>query len=172
MLLEKRLPGRQEHGSADVQPNPLPVISPGRIDDGAVPDVLRRRPAGFGRVGAGGGRRLSRLVVFVVVVVIVVAVVSVATGVRRRRADVRGSPLAVRCSCHLEPEDGLWRVEGAKASVRLRLPTRSAHCPNPRDSREGSVAEQQHIRLVLSKQEYLDIHCCFELTKLTLPFID
>lgn len=103
---------------------------------------------------------------------------SVATGVRRRRADVCGSPLVVRCSCHLEPEDGLSRLEGAKTFVRLRpprLPRRAntlRPLPKPAHSREESVTEQQHIRLVLSKQECLNIHRCLELTKPTLPFID
>lgn len=83
MLLEKRLPRREEHRSANVQPDPFPVISPSRIDDGAVPDVLRRCPAGFRRVGGGGGCILSHFVVFIIVVVIVVvAVVSVANVMR------------------------------------------------------------------------------------------
>lgn len=143
LLLQKRLPRRQEHRPADVQPDPLAVVSPGRVDDGAVPDALRRRPAGFGR-GGGGGRGISRLVVFVVVVVIaVVAVVSAATLLRRHRSDVRGSPLFVRCSCHLKTVDKSIGLEGSE-DVRLRPPsvclaerTGSAHCPTSRHPREG-----------------------------------
>lgn len=133
MLLKKRLPRREEHRSADVQPNPFPIIPPARIDDGAVPGVLRRRPAGFRRVGGGGGHGLPRLVVFVIVVVIVVAVVSVATVVRRHRSDVRGAPMVVRCSCHRETEDRISRLDGNEDGrlrppfVCLSEPTRSAH---------------------------------------------
>lgn len=96
LLLQERLPRREEHGSADVQPDPLPV-APRR---GAV--VVRRRPgpAGLGRgAGAGGARALSsRLAVFVVVVIVVVAVEPRAAALRFRH--VRRFPLLVRGRCH------------------------------------------------------------------------
>ena len=105
LLLEEGLPRREEHRAADVQPDPLPVAPPGRVDDRAVADALRRRPARFRRGGRGGGRALPRLVVFVVVVIIVVVIavaVSVAAVARRRSSDVRRFELLVRRCCHLE----------------------------------------------------------------------
>ena len=138
MLLEKRLPRREEHRSADVQPDPFAVIPPCRIDDGAVPEVLRRRPACFRRVSGGGGRALAHFVVFVIVVVIVdVAVVSVATVKRRHPSDVRGSPLVVRCSSHLERRQTV-KLKGSEdvplrpTFVRLTKRTRFAHYRNSR----------------------------------------
>lgn len=132
LLLEKRLPSREEHRSANVQPDPFPVISPSWIDDGAVPGVLRRCAATFRRVGGGGGRALSRFIVFVIVV-IVVAVVSVATVMRRNPSDVCGSPLVVRCSCHLEKKTGYQAGGDQDAALRptfVLLAKRpcSAHC--------------------------------------------
>lgn len=79
LLLEEGLPRREEHRAADVQPDPLPVAPPGRVDDRAVTDALRRRPARFRRGGRGGGRVLPRLVVFVVVVIIVIVILNLLT---------------------------------------------------------------------------------------------
>lgn len=101
MLLEQRLPRREEHRAADVQPDPLAVVPPGRVDNRAV--ALRRRPAGFCRAGGGGGRALSRLAVFVVVViVIVVAVVLLAAAVRGQRGDLRRFQPLLRRGRHHE----------------------------------------------------------------------
>lgn len=76
LLLEEGLPRREEHRSADVQPDPLPISPAVGSDDraDAVTDALLRRPAGFCSV-RGGGRALSRLAVFVVVVIIIVVAV-------------------------------------------------------------------------------------------------
>lgn len=103
LLLEERLPRREEHRAANVEANPLPVVSPVRVDNRAVTDALRRRPAGFCRAGGGRGRALSRLAVFVVivVVVIVVAVVVVAAVVCRQCSGVRRFPLVLCRRCHL-----------------------------------------------------------------------
>lgn len=99
MLLEQRLPRREEHRAADVQPDPLAVVPPGRVDNRAV--ALRRRPAGFR--GGGGGRALSRLAVFVVVViVVVVAVVLLAAAVRGQRGDLRRFKPLLRRGRHHE----------------------------------------------------------------------
>lgn len=77
LLLEEGLPRGEEHRAPDVQPDPLPVAPRARVDDRAVPEALRRLPAGLARAGRGGRRALSRLAVFVVVVVIVVVAVEV-----------------------------------------------------------------------------------------------
>ncbi|MEQ2200705.1 hypothetical protein XENOCAPTIV_001873 [Xenoophorus captivus] len=55
LLLEQGLPRCEEHRSADVQPDPLAVVPPVGVDDRAVSDALRRRPAGFGGCYGGGG---------------------------------------------------------------------------------------------------------------------
>lgn len=103
LLLEERLPRREEHRAPNVEANPLPVVPPVRVDNRAVTDALRRRPAGFCRAGGGRGRALSRLAVFVViiVVVIVVAVVVVAAVVCRQCSGVRRFPLVLCRRCHL-----------------------------------------------------------------------
>lgn len=102
MFFEECLPRREEHRAANIQPNPLPVVPSVWVDDRAVTDALRRRPAaGFGR----GGHAVSRLAVFVVIIVVIVVVAVVvvaAVVVRRQRSDVRRFPLVVRCRCHLE----------------------------------------------------------------------
>lgn len=104
LLLEERLPRREEHRAANVEANPLPVVPPVRVDNRAVTDALRRRPAGFCRAGGGRGRALSRLAVFVVIVVVVIVVavvVVVAAVVCRQCSGVRRFPLVLCRRCHL-----------------------------------------------------------------------
>lgn len=120
LLLQQSLPRREEHGAADVQPDPLPIVPAGRVDDRAVTQALRRRPACFSGAGRGGRRALSRLAVFVVVVIVVVAVVVLAAVVRRRRRHVRRFPLLARCRCHLGKAAG----DEVKTTERIRLSPR------------------------------------------------
>ena len=165
LLFEEGLPRREEHGAADVQPDPLPVIPAGGVDDRTVTDALRRRPAGFGRAGGGGRRALSRLDVFVVVVVIIVIVVVavvVAAVVRRQRGDVLRFPLVVRRRCHLETaaRHEMKTSEGVRLSPllpRLLLPVSSragsAHSPahTQRSAAEATGSQAYYIREALSK---------------------
>lgn len=108
LLLEQRLPRREEHGAADVQPDPLAAVSAGRVDRRAVAEALRRRrPSATVRgAGGGGGRALPRLAVFVVVIIIVVVAVvlllAAAAVTRRRRCRARRFPLFFRRGCHQE----------------------------------------------------------------------
>lgn len=138
LLLEERLPRREEHRAANVEANPLPVVPPVRVDNRAVTDTLRRRPAGFCRAGGGRGRALSRLAVFVViiVVVIVVAVVVVAAVVCRQCSGVRRFPLVLCRRCHLGKKSSWTQTRYERGGPRtvasafsLSYPTE--HAPPP-----------------------------------------
>lgn len=123
LLFEQRLPRREEHGAADVQPDPLAAVSAGRVDRRAVAEALRRRRPSSAVRGGGGGRALARLAVFIVVVIVVVAVVLLAAAaVTRRRSDgARRLPLLIRRGRHRgngrEDTEGKTSDKGDRPSV-------------------------------------------------------
>lgn len=165
LLLEERLPRREEHRAANVEPNPLPVVPPVRVDNRAVTDALRRRPAGFCRAG-GRGRALSRLAVFVVivVVVIVVAVVVVAAVVCWQCSGVRRFPLVLCRRCHLGKK-AFGHGLDASAEVPGLLPRRFLPAIQPSMLRpqsahsKSTLVKLQEVNHTMSQMHFQSKSC-------------